>query len=41
MRLSGNFNDDDFIRKLDRVTPGYGDKLPLPLEGPKQKIEPL
>jgi hypothetical protein len=39
MQLSENY--DDFIRKLDRVKPRFGDTLPLPLEGPKEKIEPL
>jgi hypothetical protein len=39
MQLSDNY--DDFIQKLDRVKPRFGDTLPLPLEGPKEKIEPL
>ncbi len=39
MQSSDNY--DDFIRKLDRVKPRFGDTLPLPLEAPKDKIEPL
>lgn len=39
MQLSNNY--DDFIQKLDRVKPRFGDTLPLPLEAPKEKNEPL
>jgi hypothetical protein len=39
MQLSDDY--DDFIRKLDRVKPRFGDTLPLPLEGPKEKKELL
>jgi hypothetical protein len=39
MQLSDTY--DDFIQKLDRVRPRFGDTLPLPLEGPKDKGEPL
>jgi P63C domain. len=39
MQLSENY--DDFIRKLDRVKPRFSETLPLPLEGPKEKDEPL
>jgi hypothetical protein len=39
MLLSDNY--EDFIQKLDRVKPRFGDTLPLPLEGPKEKTEPL
>jgi hypothetical protein len=33
MMLSDNY--DDFISKLDRVRPRYGETLPLPLDMPK------
>jgi hypothetical protein len=39
MQLSDDY--DDFIQKLDRVRPRFGDTLPLPLEAPKEKVEPL
>ena len=39
MQLSDNY--DDFIQKLDRVKPRFGDTLPLLPEAPKEKIEPL
>lgn len=39
MQLSDNY--EDFIRKLDRVKPRFGDTLPLPFEGPKESDEPL
>ena len=39
IKLSDDY--DDFIRKLDRVKPRFGDTLPLPLEGPKEKKELL
>ena len=39
MQLSDNY--DDFIQKLDRVKPRFGDTLPLPPEAPKEKIELL
>jgi hypothetical protein len=39
MQLSEDY--DDFLKKLDRVKPRFGETLPLPLEGPKEKIEKL
>ncbi len=39
MQLSDHY--DDFIQKLDRVRPRFGDTLPLPFEAPKEKVEPL
>jgi hypothetical protein len=39
MQLSDNC--DDFIRKLDRIEPRFGDTSPLPFEAPKEKPERL
>jgi hypothetical protein len=39
MQLSNDY--DDFIAKLDRVKPRYGETLPLPLEEPNGKLPPL